>query len=128
MASPAVARKLLLKPGHKAWVLNAPNGYVESLDPLPEGVELSATAPAECDFVQLFVRDSAELEQLLPQAVASCKPDGLLWVCYLKGGKRAGTDLNRDVLWAKMGERGLTGVTLVAIDGDWSAMRFRWQP
>jgi hypothetical protein len=77
------------------------------------------------DFVQVFVRDSAELERLAPSAIAALKPDGLLWVCYPKGGSKAGTDLNRDVLWKLMEDRGFAGVTLVAIDSEWSAMRFR---
>jgi hypothetical protein len=36
------------------------------------------------------------------------------------------SDLNRDVLWQIVEERhGLEGVTLVAVDETWSAMRFR---
>ena len=44
---------------------------------------------------------------------------------------KAGTDLNRDILWNAVktspGGRlqGLTGVTLVSLDDIWSAMRFR---
>lgn len=114
----ALARKLLLKPGHRAAVLNAPPGYVEQL-----GVELADGAGL--DFVQVFVRDSPDLDRLAPGAIAAVKPDGLLWICYPKGGTKAGTDLNRDLLWQRMSERGLAGVTLVALDETWSAMRFR---
>ena len=46
-------------------------------------------------------------------------------MCYPKGGRKAGTDLNRDILWNLMQGRGLVGVTLVAVDNEWSAMRFR---
>ncbi len=35
------------------------------------------------------------------------------------------TDLNRDILWAEMAPHGVTGMSLVALDGSWSAMRFR---
>ena len=79
----------------------------------------------DLDFVQVFVRDSAELARLGPAALGAVKPDGLLWICYPKGGRKAGTDLNRDILWKLMEERGLAGVTLVAVDESWSAMRFR---
>jgi len=44
-------------------------------------------------------------------------------VCYPKGG--AGTDLDRDTLHAAMAKHELAGVTLVAFDETWSAMRFR---
>jgi len=58
-------------------------------------------------------------------AFGTVKPGGLLWVCYPKGGRKAGTDLNRDMLWELMSRDGLAGVTLVAIDDTWSCMRSR---
>jgi hypothetical protein len=100
--------------------LNAPPGYLERLD-----ASLSTCPRPGLDFVQLFVRDRAELERWAPDAVKSVKPDGLLWICYLKGGKKAGTDLNRDLLWQVMQPLAMSGVSLVAIDDEWSAMRFR---
>src|SRR5262249_3529280 len=116
-----LARKLLVKPGYRLAVVNPPPGY--SLEGLPEGAQLAEGDGL--DFVQLFVKDSAELERLGPPTFQRVKPDGLLWVCYPKGGKKAGTDLHRDILWEKMSAYGLTGVSLVAVDDTWSAMRFR---
>jgi hypothetical protein len=118
-----LGKKLQLKPGYRCKLLNAPAGYADRLQPLPEGAALDGGESH--DFIQLFVRDSSELEELTAEAARSLKPDGLLWVCYPKGGAKAGTDLNRDVLWQLMSDRGLIGVTLVAIDETWSAMRFR---
>jgi len=123
--SSSLARKLRIKPGHRLAVVNAPEGYRGRLDPLPDGARIVEALEPGLDFVQLYVRGSDELARLGPAAFAAVKLDGLLWVCYPKGGARAGTDLNRDVLWAKMGEHGLTGVSLVAVDDTWSAMRFR---
>ena len=121
-----LARKLLIKPGHRVAVMNAPVGRVDKLLPLPEGAELVDPLAEAIDVVQLFVRDSSELERVGPAAVKAMKPDGLLWVCYPKGGKRAGTDLHRDILWDLMGKQSsLVGVSLVAVDETWSAMRFR---
>ena len=73
----------------------------------------------------MFVRDSADLRKLNKSVLQRVKPDGVLWVCYPKGGAKASTDLNRDVLWKAMEKNGLVGVTLVAIDETWTAMRFR---
>ena len=52
-------------------------------------------------------------------------PGGRLWVVYPKGGKSVGTDINRDILHQRLGERGLTGVAMVSYDDRWSAMRLR---
>jgi len=117
-----LAGKLLLKPGRRAAVVAAPAGY--RLDGA-EGVELVEPAAGDLDFAQVFVNSRAELDTVLAPVLPALKPEALLWVCYRKGGAKAGSDLNRDQLWAEMGERGWTGVTLVAVDGAWSAMRFR---
>ncbi len=125
MAKASLARKLLLKPGLRAVILNAPEGYRERLDPLPEGVEVAEKPTGRFDFVQLFVKDSKELKRLASKAIRARKPDGLLWICYPKRSSGVETDLTRDVLWELVQDTGLVGVSLVSIDDVWSAMRFR---
>jgi hypothetical protein len=125
MSASGLVKKLLIKPGYGALILNAPDGYLARLEPLPAGVTLTHEPAADLDWVQLFVQDSAALIQWSPVALASVKHDGLLWICYPKGGAKAHTDLNRDILWKLMEPTGLRPVALVAIDDRWSAMRFR---
>jgi len=120
-----LAKKLLLKPGHRGALVNPPADYLERLQPLPEGAQVETQLGSGLDFVQLFAKNSGELAEYAPAAIRAVKPDGLLWVTYPKGGKKAGTDLNRDVLWELMSRHGLAGVSLVAVDDTWSAMRFR---
>ncbi len=115
-----LARKLLLKPGQ-----HAPADSLGRLQPLPAGTQLDMQLGSDLDFVQVFATNTAELHAYAPSAIGAVKPDGVLWVAYPKGGKKAGTDLNRDILWGLMSRHGLAGVTLVAIDTTWSAMRFR---
>src|SRR5215475_14606222 len=122
----AVSRKLGVKPNSRAIVLNPPDGALGAFEPLPDGVTVETRSGADpADVVVLFAQDAAEVDEWLSAALGACTTRGLLWVCYPKGGKKAGTDLNRDILWRQLGEQGLTGVTLVAFDGTWSAMRFR---
>jgi hypothetical protein len=120
-----LAKKLLLKSGQRGALVNAPANYLGRLQPLPAGTHLDAQLESGLDFVQLFASNMADLQACAPSAIRAVKPDGLLWVTYPKGGKRAGTDLNRDTLWEVMSRYGLAGVTLVAVDTTWSAMRFR---
>lgn len=125
MTPSPLAKKLLVKPGFRIGLVNAPAGYAERLEPLPDGARLVEAPGDGLDLVQVFARDAAELERVGPPAYRSVRPGGLLWVCYPKGGRKAATDLSRDVLWELLGRSGLTGVTLVAVDETWSAMRFR---
>jgi hypothetical protein len=132
MTSPSpLAKKLGVKPGHRVLVLGPPDGF--TLDPLPDGATVTsaepdavaATAGDRVPVVLAFVRDSAAVEAAVPVASAAVTDRGMLWFAYPKGGKKAGTDLGRDILWRQLAEHGLTGVTLVAVDGTWSALRAR---
>ena len=125
MTTNALAKKLQMKAGQRAVIINAPAGYLERLDPLPERVELVQSPEGQYDFVQVFVKNMEDLQKCLPLAAQAVKHDALLWIAYPKGGAKAGTDLNRDVLWNAVSQYNLTGVTLVSLDDVWSAMRFR---
>ena len=49
-----------------------------------------------------------------------------MWFAYPKGSsKRYRCGINRDTGWAALGKAGFEGVRMVAIDEDWSAVRFR---
>ena|SRR5713101_773344 len=120
-----VARKLLIKAGHRVGLVNPPARYLDRLHPLPDGAGVVKSTSANVDVLQVFVRDTADLRKLDQNVFQRAKPDGVLCICYPKGCMKAGTDLNRDVLWKAMQKKGADGRTLVAIDDTWSAMRFR---
>ena len=119
-----LAAKLLIKPDARVLLLNAPIGYAKKLEPLPAGATVTDKRGKTADVVVAFVRDSGELRRLAT-SFGALEEDAVLWVCYPKGGMKAGTDLDRDVLHAAMERHELTGVSLVAFDEAWSAMRFR---
>jgi hypothetical protein len=119
MSTKTVAQKLLIKPGHRILPLNAPAGYPDLLGQLPQGAAIVATPPA--DVVHLFVRGQAEVGAHAPAAFDAVGPGGLVWISYPKGK----SELHRDTLWTAVQPLGWVGVTLVAVDATWSAMRFR---
>jgi hypothetical protein len=125
MSETNLIKKLRLAAGQKALVLNAPPGYLQALGELLAGVRLSTQAEGTFDFVQLFIKDRAELENFGPQAFQAVTYDGLLWVCYPKQTGKIKSDLNRDSLWKLMEPTGLSPVMQIAIDETWSALRFR---
>ncbi len=125
MATSTLQKKLQMKAGQRALLINAPADFVEKLSPLPEGVELATEAEGEFDFVQVFVKNLADVEKFVPEAAKAVKHDALLWIAYPKGGAKAGTDVNRDILWNAVAPYNLTGVTLISLDDVWSSMRFR---
>lgn len=65
------------------------------------------------DWVQVFVKDKAELEKRLPQALRALKPEGLLWLCFSKGTSKIQTDLTRDKGWESVEQAGLKWVAMI---------------
>jgi hypothetical protein len=120
----ALADKLLIKPGARVLLLNAPIGYAKKLQPLPEGVTVADRRSQTASEVAIvFVRDRGELKRL-QSGFATLEDDAALWVCYpAAGGPR--TDLDRDVIEAALESDELIGVTNVPFDGTWTCTQFR---
>ena len=110
-----VAQKLQIKDGSKVGVINLPSGV--ELD-----VKVTSTEAAEA--VLVFVKNQAELDQYAGPAIEAALADRLSWIAYPKAGQLQ-TDLNRDILWRLLDGKGVRPVRQVAIDGVWSALRFR---
>lgn len=125
MAQTSIPKKLRLQAGQSALVINAPRDYAGLLGAFPEGVTFVEAPAGKVDFVHLFVRNRADLDQFIDKALESVVYDGLLWISYPKGSAKVDTDLNRDILWELLLEKGIRPVTQVSIDDTWSAIRFR---
>lgn len=107
--------KLGWTPGEAAHVIARPGG----LDAIPDE---RADAP---ELILAFVQSTAEVALRLEQALPLYRRGGRLWFAYPKKTGAIRTDISRDHGWGPMAEAGLLAVTQVAIDGTWSALRFR---
>ena len=125
MAENSLVKKLGVKPGQKMLILNAPEGYLHLLEPLPEGAEVQTSAEGTFDFVQAFVYNKADVETYGGVAMRALKPGGLLWFTYPKKTSSIKTDITRDIGWEEVIKEGIRPVTQIAIDDTWSALRFR---
>ena len=115
-----VGAKLQVRPGSSVAVLGARDGL--DLE-LPDGTT-RAEDPARADAVIAFVVDAAALDSVAEPAIRAARDDRLAWIAYPKAGQ-LGTDLDRDVLARLVTARGARPVRQVALDGVWSALRFR---
>jgi hypothetical protein len=119
------AKKMKLKPGMRAAVINAPPGYLQKLSPLPEGTSLSDKLEGQLDWIQVFTRNQAELKTTLPGALKALSPQGLLWISFPKGSSKIQSDLTRDQGWEPVQEAELKWINLVSVDETWSAFSLR---
>jgi hypothetical protein len=125
MAESKLAKKMKLKEGQTAAVLNAPEGYLQEMGLLFDGVKVSTKADTPVDWIQIFVHNQAELEKVLPQALKLFKPDSVFWIAYPKKTSKIQTDLTRDTGWAFLQDKNLRWLTLVSINETWSAFAMR---
>ena len=125
MPDKSIAQKLFIKPGNKFLLVNPPDGYLAKLGELPTGVIILSDSSCLVEAIQVFVRNRAELESLLPGLRQLLAPKGMLWVTYHKGTSKVKTDINRDAIYAYARSIGLDGAGLFSIDDTWSAMRFK---
>ena len=119
-----LAKKLKLKPGARAAVVNAPDGYLDTLGP-PAGTPIGTSLTGPLDWIQVFVASSAELAAVVPGITKAVAPDGLVWICYPKGSSKRQTDLTRDRGWEPLEGSDLMWLSLVSIDDTWSAFGLR---
>ena len=123
MGPTPLLKKLLLKPGMHALLLNPPIGYSDLFhEPAPDS---TAGPDARYDWVQLFAKDRSELDLFAGVALGAVKEQGILWITYPKKTSNLMSDLNRDVNWEHLLQSTWRPVTQIAIDDTWSALRFR---
>lgn len=122
-----VFEKLQLQDQKEIVVLNAPKSFEPELARL-KGVTVkqSLTGVKDIHFALSFVRTQAEADATIQGVASRAKGDAVVWFAYPKGtSKRYTSTINRDNGWEKLGAAGFEGVRMIAIDEDWSAVRFR---
>jgi hypothetical protein len=124
---PNVFAKLNLKDHKQIVVIDPPASFESELATLKD-VEIvrdlkKAKAVA---FSLAFVTTQERVDALTPAIARKVEGDAIVWFAYPKGSsKKYKSGIDRDHGWSLMGGEGFEPVRMVAIDEDWSAIRFR---
>jgi hypothetical protein len=123
----ALFEKLNLKDHAEIVVLNPPDSFERTLGRLKNVSVYRRIGDVKAvDFALVFVTRQAQVDRLAKSLAAKATADALLWFVYPKGtSKRYACDFNRDNGWRALQKLGFDRVRQVAIDEDWSALRFR---
>lgn len=121
-----IFKKLNYKNQKEIIVLNAPNSFNSSLNAMKEFAGVKTKISTSMDFVIGFATTLEDLNDII-HAVAPCLVgDAIFWICYPKmNSKKYRCEFNRDTGWTEIGKYDMEPVRAVAIDEDWSALRFR---
>jgi hypothetical protein len=123
----AVFEKLNWKDKQDIIVLNAPESFEPELAQLSSSTIHRSLSPVkETTFLLAFVTRKNEVDALAAQIGKRAKGDAIVWFAYPKGSsKKYKCDFNRDTGWDAMVGLGFETVRAIAIDEDWTALRFR---
>lgn len=118
--------KLNLKDHPEIVVLDAPTEFEAVLATVDRPVRRRVPTKGVVQFAIVFATTQAEVDRAAKALTAKAGEDAILWFCYPKqASKRYRCEFNRDTGWAVLGAAGYEPVRQVAVDEDWSALRFR---
>ena len=124
----SVFKKMNFKDSKNVVVIKAPASFEANMEAM-QGLTTFVCdlgAVDKTDFIIAFCTKQAEVDAVAIEATEILQDDGLLWFAYPKGtSKKYKCDFNRDTGWGILGQQGFEPVRAVAIDEDWSALRFR---
>jgi hypothetical protein len=121
----SVWTKLQVKAVAKTLIVNAPDEFGPHVAEVPGVVDVAPAGKTAYDLILVFVYSAADIRKQARLA-RRLNGDGLLWFAYpKKSSKKYSVDISRDGGWEPLGALGFEGVRQIAIDDDWSALRFR---
>ena len=122
-----VFAKLNLKGQREIVAVDVPASFEPALRSLEGVTVLRDPARARSiGFALAFATSQAAVDALAVVLCAKAEDDALLWFAYPKASSKLHRcDFNRDSGWRVLREAGFDSVRAVAIDDDWTALRFR---
>ncbi|MEH7176326.1 DUF3052 domain-containing protein [Neobacillus vireti] len=125
-AAPVLKKLNFKDQGQPVLLINAPKAY-DDVKTAFEGEVHQEAVQELYDFIQVFGISNQELQSAAKNAVPHLNEDGLLWLCYPKKSSKIykGSDCSRETVTGMLSEEGYEPVRQIAIDDDWSALRFR---
>jgi hypothetical protein len=124
----ALFKKLNFKEQNTIVVLNAPASFDVELTEMKNHATIVSklSKVKSIEFILVFVTMQAEIDLVLKEMDVKLNGDAIVLFCYPKvSSKKYKCDFNRDTGWASVAKLNLEPVRQVAIDEDWSALRFR---
>lgn len=120
-------KKLNFKEHKSLVVLNAPNDLDEMWEEFKTHLDVKKSlGETKVDFALIFCTKLDEVIKFGALVDSKMEDNGLFWFVYPKGSsKKYKCEFNRDNGWQAMGNLGYEPVRMVAVDEDWSALRFR---
>jgi hypothetical protein len=118
-------KKLGIKAGHKVVAIAPPNGFIQSLGALPDGVVIQSgySGKATFDVIVAFVTRRAQLKREIAAGRCHMTAAAGLWIAWPKRSSGVATEVTEDVVREIALPTGLVDNKVCAIDEIWSGLR-----
>ena len=121
-----IIKKLGIRPGKKAFFINMPDDLAIPLKDTIKKFGIKKSLEGKFDVILYFGKILSEIRKKSKDIFDSLSDDdSLVWIAYPKKGSNLETDINRDILWDVFSEYNYRPVSLVSLNDNWSAVRFR---
>lgn len=119
--------KMQYKGAGPILVWNAPDSFRPEMEDMSEyEVHTEPQQGRTYNLILCFVSQAADIKKWCLPLSETLEDNGLFWWAYTKkSSKKYSTDITRDFGWQPLGDQGFEPVRMIAIDDDWSALRFR---
>jgi len=117
-------KKLGVKPGIVVALVNAPDAFERTLDPLPDGVLSKENLRGKTDLVVLFASRMADIYEQFPRTERSLNDGGRLWIAWPKQASGVKTDVTQPAVREFGLAAGWVDFKICAIDETWSGLAF----
>lgn len=121
-----LARKLGVGDASTVRLVNAPDGFEQTLAP-PPGAHIRRTGLYAADVVVLFTTEYADLQRRIPPLGKAVHPDGSLWVAWPKKASGVPTDVTEQSIRDVALPLGLVDNKVCAVTDVWSGLRLVWR-
>lgn len=123
-----VFNKLRYSGQKKIVVFNAPLEFKSHISEMESNCEVvkNFSHLDNYDFYLLFVQTTNQIEEISKKIGNVEKKDPVVWFAYpKKNSKKYITEINRNFGWESLAVLDIEPVSQIAIDANWSALRFR---
>jgi bifunctional DNA-binding transcriptional regulator/antitoxin component of YhaV-PrlF toxin-antitoxin module len=118
-----LAKKLGIKAGSRVFVVRAPDGYRELLEPLPDGVVFTRRVTAAVDIAQVFTVKKSELVRHLESLRKVLKPEAAIWISWPKKASGVATEVTEHTIRDVALPIGLVDIKVCAVTDVWSGLK-----
>ena len=118
-----LAKKLGFKEGCRVRVRNAPDDYLDLVNPRPDNVHISKSIRKDVDIFHFFTRSSSELKSQLPRMISAIDQNGVIWISWPKKSSGVPSSVTEDTIRGIALPLGLVDVKVCAVDETWSGLK-----